>query len=72
MAFATGQRDLVPALALRATYDPDGLLMVFQDRALFDMRFEIGGHRSFAATFTLVADTTQFVAQCGTVAVGYG
>src|SRR5262249_2006665 len=34
--------DLVPALPLRAGNDTDGLLLVFEDWALLDVRFEIG------------------------------
>ena len=69
MAFATGQRDLVPALTLRAAHDPDGLLLVFQDRALLDMRLEIGGRRPVAAALALVAYALQLAAQRVAVAV---
>ena len=40
-----GDRDLVPALALRAGHHADRLARGFEDRPLLDMRLEIGGDR---------------------------
>ena len=45
MRLLTSDRDLVPALALRAGHDPDRLARRFEDRPLLDMRLEIGGDR---------------------------
>src|SRR6516225_1230434 len=43
MRLLTGYRDLVPALALGAGDEADWLARHFEDRALVDMRLEIGG-----------------------------
>ena len=45
MRFLAGHLDLQPALALGAGDDTDRQVGRLQDRALLDMRLEIGGHR---------------------------
>ena len=40
--------DLVPALTLSAGHDANRLVRRFEDRALLDMRLEIGGYRPAA------------------------
>ncbi len=46
MGLLAGHRDLVPALALRPGDDADREARGFEDRALLDMRLEIGRDRA--------------------------
>src|SRR5271166_701365 len=60
----SGDGNLVPALALRAGYDADRLLGGFEDRALLDMRLEIGGDGPAAYRFRAgKADPLEFGAE---------
>ncbi|MNV89637.1 hypothetical protein D3C71_1839490 [compost metagenome] len=45
MGLDTAQGQVEPLLAQRTQHHADGLALIFEDRALLDMRFEIGPHR---------------------------
>ena len=72
MRFHAGQRDLVPALALRAGDDADGLPLRFENRSLLDMRLEIGADRGPAPRLALVADALERLAEADAVHVARG
>jgi hypothetical protein len=64
MRLRAGDRDLVPALALRAGDDADRVAVGFEDRALLDMRLEIGGDPAAADRCAAgEADPRQFGAE---------
>ena len=62
MTFLASECDLIPSLSLDTAHDANGLLLVLQDWALFDMCLEIRGCRPIAAAFATVADALQLAA----------
>src|SRR5262249_58427658 len=71
MRVLAGNRDVVPAHALRALDDADGFALVFEDRALFDVQFEISRKLAGAGFFrTAIADALQFGAEGFAFAIG--
>ena len=71
MALAAGHRDLVPAHTLHALDDADHAVLVFEDRALLDMKFEHGAELARSGFLSaLVADALQLVAERSAFAIG--
>src|SRR4029077_17398766 len=70
VALHAGPADLVPALALRAGDDADGLLLALEDRALLDMGLEEGTDLASADLFfAVIADLLQRIAEGHALAV---
>ena len=64
VAFEAGELQLVPALALAVGDDSDVVALVFEDRPLLDVQFEIGVERPAAdRLLALEADAHEFVAE---------
>ncbi|MNX91375.1 hypothetical protein D3C86_1234500 [compost metagenome] len=73
MHFHAGHRDVVPAQAERAGHHAYGFFFVFQDRALLDVRFEVGVHRPSAHRVgARVADGLELVAHADSLRVARG
>src|ERR1700761_5719260 len=65
MRLLPGDRDFIPALALRAGHDADRLSRRFEDRSLLDMSLEISGERPAADLLRAgKADAIELSAEC--------